>query len=338
MKAWQIEGEFGLDNLNLVERERPTPGRGEILIAIEAVSLNYRDRLMVDGLYNPRQPLPLVPCSDAAGRVEAVGDGVREWQEGDRVCTQMTPGWLAGAPRYDTIRATLGGPLDGTLQEAMVQPANAVVRCPEHLSSVEGSTLPVAAVTAWNALVTHGGLTAGGTALMLGTGGVSVFGLQLTNLLGGRAIITSSSDEKLARARELGAWQTINYKDEPDWGKKARELTGGTGVDVVVEVGGAVTLPQSVRATRLGGTIALIGIVAGGGKGTVDLVPVFMSQMRLQGILVGHRESFETMNRAIEVGGMKPVVDRVFGFDEAPDAFRHLAGGGHFGKVCISLA
>ena len=337
MRGWQVEDGFGLDNLRPVERPRPQPGPGEILLRVEAVSLNYRDLMMVEGLYNPRQPLPLVPCSDAVGTIEGVGEGVREWSGGERVCTTMTPDWIAGSPRRDVIRSTLGGPLDGTLQEHMVLPGHGVVRCPSHLEAVEGATLVVAGLTAWNCLVTFGGLRPGGVALILGTGGVSVFALQLADLLGARAIVTSSSDEKLERARQLGAWRTINYVDVPEWGRAVQELTEGAGADVVVEVGGAGTLPQSIRAAALGATISLVGVVAGG-AGRLDVVPIFMRQLRVQGVLVGHRESFEALNRAVEAAELRPVVDRVFGFDEAPEAFAYLKSARHFGKVCIGLS
>ena len=337
MRGWQIEGGFGLDNLRLVERRRRSAGPGEVLLKVEAVSLNSRDWQMIEGVYNPRQPLPLVPCSDGVGRVEQLGEGVESVSVGERLCTMLTPTWTAGEPRREMIRTTLGGPLDGTLAEYVVLPASGAVPCPEHLSSVEGSTLGCAGLTAWNALVTHGGVTAGDTVLILGTGGVSIFALQIADLLGARVIVTSSSDEKLARAREMGAWRTINYVDTPEWGREVQTLTGGRGVDVVVEVGGARTLPQSIRSVRIGGTIALIGVVSAR-QGEINVVPIFMRQVRVQGILVGHRESFEAMTRALCQHQMRPVVDRTFPFDEAPQAVRHLASGRHLGKVCIEVS
>jgi NADPH:quinone reductase-like Zn-dependent oxidoreductase len=336
MRAWQIDGGFGLDNLRLVERPAPRPGPVDVLVRVEAVSLNSRDLQMIEGAYNPRQPLPLVPCSDAVGRIEAVGEAVDEGWLGRRVCTAMVPGWVGGAPRRELIRDTLGGPRDGTLAEYVVLPGSGVVPCPENLTAVEGSTLGVAGLTAWNALVTHAGLTAGGIALALGTGGVSIFALQIAGLLGCRAIVTSSSDEKLRRATELGAWRTINYRETPEWGRQVQALTGGRGADVVVEVGGAATLPESIRAVAIGGTIALIGVVSGR-QGPLNVVPIFMRQVRLQGVLVGHRESFEAFARAIEACDLHPVIDRVLPFEEAPQALRHLASGEHFGKVCIAL-
>ena len=337
MRAWLIEGAFGLDNLHFVERQRPSAGPGEVLLKLEAVSLNSRDWQMIEGVYNPRQPLPLVPCSDGVGHVVEVGEGVEGVSIGERLCTMLTPTWIGGEPRREMLRTTLGGPLDGTLAEYVVIPASGAVPCPEHLSSVEGSTLPCAALTAWNALVSHGGVTAGDTVLILGTGGVSIFALQIAGLLGARAIVTSSSDEKLARVRELGAWRTINYVDTPEWGREVQSLTGGRGVDVVVEVGGARTLPQSIRAVRIGGTVALIGVVSGR-EGPINVVPIFMRQVRVQGILVGHRESFEAMTRALGQHEMRPVVDQTFPFGEAPQAVRHLASGRHLGKVCIEIS
>lgn len=336
MRAWQIEGEFGLDNLVLSERPTPEPGPGEVRVRLEAVSLNSRDLQMVEGAYNPRQPLPLVPCSDGAGVVEALGDAVEGIEVGERVATMMTPRWVAGEPRREVIRATLGGPLEGTLAESVVLPASGAVPYPDHLSPVEAATLPVAGLTAWSALVVHGGVTAGQTVLALGTGGVSIFALQLAQLLGARVIVTSSNDAKLERALELGAWRGINYRDTPEWGRAVQELTGGEGADLVVEVGGADTLPQSIRAVAIGGTIALIGVVSSR-RGPLNVVPVFMRQVRLQGVLVGHRQSLEAMSRAVARHEMRPVVDRTFPFDEAPAAMRYLEGGSHMGKVCIEI-
>ena len=335
MRAWQVEGAFGRDHLRLVERDEPQPGPGELLLRLRATALNYRDLLMVEGRYNPRQPLPLVPCSDGVGEVVAMGDGVRGFAVGDRVCPLFAPRWLAGEPNRERLRSTLGGPLDGTLRERMTVAAESVVRPPAHLSDVEAACLPCAAVTAWSALVEHGRLRAGETVLVLGTGGVSLFALQIALLHGARVIVTSSSDEKLARARALGAVETVNYVREPAWGKRVRELSG-EGVDHVVEVGGAGTLAESLRAVRLGGTIHLIGVLAAG-EAPLSIVPVFMQQVRIQGVLVGHRESFAALNRALALHRVKPVVDRVFPFSELPAAFDHLASGAHFGKVCVQL-
>jgi NADPH:quinone reductase-like Zn-dependent oxidoreductase len=335
VRAWQLQERFGLDRLRLVELPDPRPGHGELLLRLRAVSLNYRDLMMVEGRYNPRQRLPLVPCSDGAGEVVGVGEGVSGWQPGERACPIFAPGWLAGEPDRERLRGTLGGPLDGTLRELMTVRAEAVVRPPPHLDDVEASTLPCAAVTAWSALVRQGGLRAGQSVLVLGTGGVALFALQVARLHGARVLVTSSSDEKLARARALGADAGVNYRAEPAWGKRIRELTG-EGVDHVVEVGGAGTLAESMRAVRAGGTIHLIGVLASG-EAPLSIVPVFMSQLRVQGVLVGPREAFEQLVRAFALHEVRPVVDRVFPFEETPAAFAHLASGAHFGKICLRV-
>jgi NADPH:quinone reductase-like Zn-dependent oxidoreductase len=336
MRVFEIRDAFGLDRLVAAERPTPEPGPGQVLLEMKAASLNYRDVLTVAGKYNPRQPLPLIPCSDGVGVVAAVGDGVSRVRAGDRVATLFSQKWWGGRPEYDKIRSTLGGPLDGTLAEYMALDENGVVKVPGHLSNVEAATLPCAAVTAWSALATQGDVGPGDTVLVQGTGGVSLFALQLARILGARVIATSSSDEKLERVRELGAWAVVNYVDEPEWGKKARELTGGVGVDHVVEVGGGGTIAQSLKAIRIGGQISVIGNLAGGST-ELSLIPILMQNVRLQGIIVGSREGFEAMNRAIAQHELRPVVDRVFPFAETPEAFRYVAAGKHFGKVCIEI-
>ena len=335
MRAWEI-GEFGLQGLRLCERPDPTPGPGQVVVEVRSVSLNFRDLLMIKGQYNPRQPLPLIPCSDGVGAVIAVGSGVKRVRPGERVVGVFCPTWLDGEPTRENLRGTLGGPLDGMLSERVLLLAEGVSAVPAHLSDDEAATLPCAALTAWSALVTYGRVTAGDTVLLQGTGGVSMMALQLCKLLGARTIMTSSSDDKLARVRELGADEVINYREQAEWGRVARELTAGRGVDLVVEVGGIATLEQSIRATRIGGTIALVGNLTGG-KGTLNVIPFFMSHQRMQGVLVGHRAGFEAMCRAIAQHGMRPVIDRVFPFTEARAAFDHLETGAHLGKVCISV-
>jgi len=336
MKVFEIQGGFGLDNLKLTERPEPAPGPGHVLLRMRAVSLNYRDLMMVEGVYNPRQPLPLIPCSDGVGEVAAVGEGVSGLAVGDRVATLFSQGWMGGRPSVEELRATLGGPIDGTLAEMMVLPSSGVIPVPEHLEDAEAATLPCAALTAWNALVEEGDVTAGDTVLVQGTGGVSIFALQFAQLLGARVIVTSSSDDKLVKARQQGAWHEINYLDDPKWGKTARSLTDGIGVDHIVEVGGAGTLEQSLQAIRIGGRIALIGVLAGGSS-ELSIVPIFMKNVRIQGLLVGSRKAFERMNRAIAQHELHPVVDRVFPFSEATAAFEYMRSGGHFGKVCITV-
>jgi NADPH:quinone reductase-like Zn-dependent oxidoreductase len=300
------------------------------------VSLNYRDLLTVEGQYNPNQPLPLVPCSDGAGEVVAVGEGVTRFQEGDRACAIFAQEWLAGRPTHERLRSTLGGPLSGTLSERIVLNQNGLVKTPDYLSDLEASTLACAGLTAWSALSTYGDVSAGDTVLILGTGGVAVFALQICRMLGARAIITSSSPEKLGRARELGAWETINYKADSKWHKTVRKLTSGAGVDHVMELGGAGTLAQSLQATRLGGQVSVIGTVTGV-VGSVNIVPILMGQIQVQGILVGHRDGFENMNRAFGAHRVKPVIDRVFRWKNAVQAFHYLQAGSHFGKICVEL-
>ena len=330
LRAW------GLENLVLAERPEPQPGARQVVVRVRAASLNYRDLLLIRGAYNPKQKLPVVPCSDGAGVVVAVGDGVTRVRPGDRVCPTFHQAWLAGEPSRERLRATLGGPLDGTLAEFMLLDEEGLVAVPEYLSDEQAATLPCAAVTAWNALVTEGGVVAGDTVLVQGTGGVSIFALQLGVILGARVVVTSSSDSKLARAKELGAWEGINYKDIPAWGVRARELTGGRGVDHVIEVGGAGTFEQSLQALRPGGTLSLIGVLAGAAL-EVRLPAIQMRMLRVQGLLVGHRDSFEAMNRAIAHHGLRPVVDQVFPLAEARAAFEHLASGAHFGKVVVQI-
>ncbi len=335
MKVIEIQGSFGLDSLKVAERPDLQPRPYHVVVGVKAASLNFRDYLMVKGQYNPKQKLPLVPCSDGVGTVLAVGDGVTRVKVGDRVAGIFSQTWRAGEPSRDKLASTLGGPLDGMLGEQVLLHEEGVVHVPAHLSDEEAATLPCAAVTAWSAL-SQGNLKAGDTLLVQGTGGVSIFALQFGKLLGARVIATSSSDEKLERARSLGASDGINYKAEPQWSKKARELTGGVGLDHIIEVGGAGTLEQSLRAVRMGGHVSVIGQLTGNAA-QVNLIPILMQNVRVQGVLVGSRETFESMNKAISVNKLRPVIDRVFPFSEARAAFDHLASGSHFGKVCIRM-
>jgi NADPH:quinone reductase-like Zn-dependent oxidoreductase len=334
MQVYEIRDGFGLDHLVRAERPEPQPGPGQVRLRVRAASLNYRDLLVVKGLYNPKLPLPLIPFSDACGVVEALGTGVKRWKVGDRVCGLFMPGWVAGRLTDAKAKTALGGGVDGVLAEHVALPADGVVAAPAHLTDEEAATLPCAALTAWHALVSAGGVTAGDSVLIQGTGGVSLFALQFARLLGARVIGTSSSDAKLERAKSLGLSDGINYRTTPEWGDAARKLTGG--VDHVVEVGGAGTLPQSLRAVRVGGTVSLIGILTGAGE--VNPVPVLMKQVRLQGIFVGSGEMFEAMNRAVALHQVRPVVDRVFPFADAVAALRYLESGAHFGKVVVRVA
>ncbi len=332
MKAYEIQ-KFGFDGLVQVERPRPEPGVNQVVLKMRAASLNFRDLMMVGGQYNPRLRMPLVPLSDGVGEIVAVGPGVRHAKVGDRVAGTFFENWPAGEPTEDSAKSALGGGKDGVLAEYVALDENGVIPVPAHLTDAEAATLPCAALTAWAALVTYGHLKAGDSILTMGTGGVSIFALQFAAMTGARVIITSSSDEKLERARALGAHETINYKTTPNWEEKVRELTGGRGVDHVIELGGAGTFAKSIRSVRRGGVISLIGVLAGGGE--INPMPILMNGLRVQGIFVGSREMFAAMNRAIDLHTLKPVVDSVFSFDDAPKAYAYMHGGAHFGKVVI---
>jgi NADPH:quinone reductase-like Zn-dependent oxidoreductase len=335
MKVYECQ-KFGLENLVLVERDEPRAAAYEVVVKFRAASLNYRDLMFAKGLYNPNARLPAVPFSDGAGEVVAIGDNVTRWKVGDRVCPIFTQGWIEGRRSSQKDRTSLGGgDLDGVLREYGAFHENGLVRIPDHLSFEEAATLPCAAVTAWNALIDTGRLKAGETVLTLGTGGVSIFALQFAKMHGARVIATSSSDEKLARVRKLGADETINYKKTPDWDKEVARLTGGVGVDHVVEVGGAGTLAKSVNSARTEGIVYVIGVLAGGGG--LDHVRVLMKGIRLQGIMVGSRQMFEEMNRAIVANGLKPVIDRTFPFEETREALKYMESGSHFGKIVLKF-
>jgi NADPH:quinone reductase-like Zn-dependent oxidoreductase len=334
MKAYQLQGSFGIDSVVSVDRPDPQPGPRQIVVRMKAFSLNYRDLMVVKGLYNPKLRLPLVPLSDGAGTVDAVGAGVTRVKAGDRVAGIFMQKWLAGPVTEAMARSALGGAIDGVLAERVLFDEDGVVGVPEHLSDEEAATLPCAALTAWHALVTEGGIKAGDAVLTQGTGGVSLFALQFARMHGARVIITSSSDAKLERARQLGATDGINYKTTPDWERRARELTGGVGVDHVIEVGGANTLGRSLKAVRMDGMISLIGVLAGG-QGEVNPLAAVMKNVRIQGIFVGSRAMFEDMNRAIAVNHLRPVVDCTFGFDEMREALRYMESAANFGKICI---
>lgn len=338
MRAWRLSDSFGIDRLELEGRPDPVLGSEEVRIRVGAVSLNYRDVLMVEHGTAPRGvELPLLPCSDAAGDVVEVGPGVSRMKVGDRVASTVFQRWLHGDTMPPEARdSVLAGGLDGVLADEVVLHEDGLVHVPEHLSDEEVSTLPCAALTAWQALVPKGRVRAGETILVQGTGGVSIFALQFGLMIGARVIVTSSSDAKLERTRALGAWQTINYVTTPDWAERVLELTGGTGVDHVVEVGGPGTTEQSIKAARPGGTVSLVGVLTGLGT-RIDPHPVAIKSLRVQGIRVGSRAMFADMNRAISVNGLRPVIDRVFPFEQAREALRHLQGAGHVGKVVISV-
>jgi NADPH:quinone reductase-like Zn-dependent oxidoreductase len=334
VKALVIQNGFGLENLAVVERPDPTPGPGQVLLRVRAAALNFRDLLLAKGMYNPKLAFPRVLGSDAAGEIAAVGSGVTGWKPGDRVANAFLPTWIDG-PIVDAVaKPTYGNDIDGVFAELVAVDERGLVKFPEHLSFEEAATLPCAAVTAWNALSTAN-TGRGTTVLLQGTGGVSIFALQFAKALGARVLITSGHDEKLARALALGADAGVNYKTNADWDKWARQQSGGAGVDVVVEVGGAGTLDRSLRAVRIGGHVALIGVLAGGTG--FNPIPVLMKSVRLQGVFVGSRAMLEQLNALVAEKQIRPVIDRVFPFAEAVTAIKHMESGSHFGKVVLKM-
>ena len=335
MKIFQLQDDWSIDNLTLTERPKPEPGPGQVLLKMKAASLNYRDLVVPQRGYGKLTgTLPLIPISDGVGEVIAIGEGVGRVAVGDRVCPLMIQSWISGPPTMERLTSTLGGPLDGVMTEYMVLSEQGVVKTSEHLSDEEASTLPCAALTAWSAVVTDGQVKAGDRVLVQGTGGVSLFALQFAKLLGAHVIVTSSSDDKLQRAVNLGADEGLNYVSTPEWGKEVRRMAGADGVDLIIEVGGQKTLPQSLRAIRAGGTISLVGVLSGLNM-DVSLGLIVIRKVRLQGITVGNRDGMEAMMRAISQHAVKPVIDRTFTFEELREALDYLARGAHFGKICI---
>lgn len=336
-EAWALRGGFGIERLEREERPAPAPGFGEARVRIEWVSLNRRDLMLVEGVYNPRQVLPVIPCSDGAGVVETVGEGCARVKAGERVVVHFFPGWIAGAPDMAKLSTALGGPGgDGTLRQTMTISEQALIPLPAAISTQAAATLPCAALTAWAAVVEQGALKPGAIVVTQGTGGVSLFAVQFARMLGARVIATTSTDAKAARLRELGAADVVNHRTEADWARRARDLAGG-GVDLVVEVRGADTLDASLRLVRPGGTIALIGVLSGA-RASINLPLAVMRQVRLQGVTCGHRENFEAMLRAVAAHGIDPVISHRFAFAEAREAFRCMAGNDHLGKIVIDMA
>ena len=334
MKVWQIVGDGGIDTLEMAERPSPEPGPGQVRVRVRANSINYRDLNTVRAPGRMGLAFPRILNSDGAGDVAMVGAGVSGIAVGDRVAGCFFQNWAAGGISAAAMASAQGGPIDGMLAEEVVLDAHGVVPIPAQLDHAEAATLPCAALTAWSGLTVKGNLKAGDTVLLLGTGGVSIFALQFCTLMGARAIVTSKSDDKLARARAMGAWRTINYTETPDWATAVKDLTGGAGVDHVVEVGGGGTLAQSIEAVRIGGHIAMIGVLT---QGAANPVPILRKSIRLNGIYVGSRAMFLDMNAAIEAGGLKPVIDRRFAFADAPAAYRCMEAAGHFGKIVIEF-
>jgi NADPH:quinone reductase-like Zn-dependent oxidoreductase len=338
MKAWIIESHGGVEGLALVEQPVPAAAADEVLVRVRAVSVNYRDLITLEAQRPGNLPPPLVPCSDGAGEVVAVGSGVSRWKVGDRVAGLFFRDWTGGPFDLKYHGAAGGGSIHGWLREEVAVAEHGLVAIPEHLSFEEAATLPCAAVTAWQALFTRGGLREGSTVLVLGTGGVSVFALQLAHAAGARVIVTSSSDEKLARAKELGAWATVNYRETPDWDKVVWRLTEKRGVDHVVEVGGPGTLGKSMNSVGANGQIALIGVLTGFGSPDASLFPLVARNVRLDGIYVGSGSDFAALNAFLTQHDIHPIIDRTFSFAEARAAFAHMQGAGHFGKIVISLS
>ncbi|MBR1189457.1 NAD(P)-dependent alcohol dehydrogenase [Bradyrhizobium sp. AUGA SZCCT0160] len=334
MKVWQVEREWSIDALELVDRPEPEPGPGQVVVRMRAASLNYRDLLTVTGQGGAYR-LPLIPFSDGAGEIAAVGAGVSRVAVGDRVCPMFFQSWFDGGPSASGRRLALGGTRPGVLQELLLLDAEGVSRIPDHLSFVEAATLPCAGLTAWRSLFDESHLRPGQTVLVQGTGGVSIFALQFAKLSGATVIVTSSSDEKLERAKALGADHTINYRAVAEWGKAAANWAGG-GVDHVVEVGGKDTFAQSIEAARVGGTILVIGVLSGFSQ-QISIPSLFSKNLHVIGLSVGSRKMFENMAAAIGQNRMKPVIDRTLGFTEVPDALRLMQQAGHFGKITIAF-
>ncbi|MCR2805978.1 zinc-dependent alcohol dehydrogenase family protein [Paenibacillus soyae] len=337
MKAYVIQGGFGLDYVAQVEREIPTPGRKEVLIKMKAASLNSRDLGVIKGYYDPNLRMPLIPVSDGVGEVVALGPDATKFRLGERVAGIFTQSWISGDPSRGNWDTTLGSPLDGMLAEYAVLSEEGLVRVPEHLSDAEAASLPCAGVTAWHAIVEEGRVKAGDIVVVQGTGGVSLFALQFAKLQGARVIVTSSSDDKLERAKELGADYGIQYKKNPNWEQAVLEYTDGRGADHIVDLGGNTTLNKSIAALRVGGQISIVGVLSGFSVEGLNLVPAILRRARLQAINVGSRSMFEDMNTAIAHNRMRPVVDRIYPFSDAVLALKHLEESSHFGKIAIAF-
>lgn len=336
MRVFQIEGDWGIKNLKISTRPDPKPGPGQVLLRMRASSINYRDPIVPERGYGSQSgDLPLIPVSDGVGDVIEVGAGVTRVKVGDRACPAYFQTWISGEPNTNRLTQSLGGPLDGTMAELMCLSEEGVVKIPEYLTDLEASTLPCAALTAWSALVECGRIRPGEQLLIQGSGGVALFALQFAKMLGVHVTMISSSDAKIERIRAMGADATINYSQTPEWGKAARLLTDGRGFDHILEVGGEKTLPQSLRCIRPGGTLSMIGILSGAAMST-SLGLIITRQVRLQGITVGHRDGLEAMLRAMSQHQIRPVIDKVFNFEELKESFDYIKTGQQFGKICIN--
>ncbi|MEZ7864089.1 MAG: NAD(P)-dependent alcohol dehydrogenase [Rhodospirillales bacterium] len=335
MYAWEIISGDGVDALHLGERETPIPGPGQVRVRMNANSINYRDLITIEGAGARKLPFSLVPNSDGAGVITAVGEGVK-LKEGDRVTSCFFEEWVAGEISAPVMASALGGARQGVLAEEVILPEDGVIHTPAGLTDEEASTLPCAALTAWHALTLPRPVKAGETVLLLGTGGVSVFAQQFCTMMGARTIVTSSSDDKLEKMKSLGAGEVINYRTNPEWDAAVLELTGGSGVDRVVEVGGPGTFDRSVNAVRVGGIIGLIGVLTGM-SGATNPTSIMRKSITVRGIYVGSRAMFGDMNRAIEAHNLKPMIDQTFDFKDARSAYHAMRGAGHFGKLVIKM-
>lgn len=335
-KAVRTTGGTSIDALVFDEVDVPQPRAGQVLVAIKAVSLNFRDLAVATGRYPRNASQPTIIASDGCGEVIATGEGVTRFRPGDRVAGSFFQTWINGPFAREYGASALGGAIDGVLTQFRVFDQQGLLHIPEHFSFQEGATLPCAGLTAWNALAPTAHVQAGDTVLLLGTGGVSIFGLQFAKLHGARVIITSSSDEKLARAKALGADETINYKAIPEWDKEVLRLTGGKGVDIVLEVGGGETFPRSMNSVRASGHIAVIGVLTGV-MSTLAVGMIGLQTLNVHGIYVGSAAMFEDMNRAISTNRLRPVIDRVFPFEQSADALRYMQSAQHFGKIVVTL-
>jgi NADPH:quinone reductase-like Zn-dependent oxidoreductase len=336
MRVFQVEGEWGMDHLKLSQRPQPQAGPGQVLVRMKASSLNYRDLVVPERGYGSYTGnLPLIPISDGVGVVCEIGPGVHRVAVGDRVCPTFFQGWFGGEPDLERLTQSLGGPIDGTMADMMCLSEQGVVKVPDYLTDTEAASLPCAALTAWSALTTESHVKVGDRVLIQGCGGVALFAVQFAKLLGAHVTVISSNEERMKRVGQLGADAVINYHAVPEWAKATREITFGRGYDLIIELGGEKTLPQSLRCIRPGGTIAMIGILSGSSMAT-SLGLIITRQVRLQGVTVGHRDGFEAMVRAMDQHKVKPIVDRVFGFAELKEAMAYLKSGAQFGKVCIA--
>ena len=336
MQAYHITGTSGLDSLKIVEAESHTAAAGQVVVQIRSVSLNYRDYMNILGIRGVTGPIPRVPCSDGAGEIIALGSDVTTWQLGDRVVIPFMPSWLDGPFSQAHSSAALGGAVDGVLRQQVAVSADSLVRLPDAMSFAQAATLPCAAVTAWDALIVRGQLQPGSTVLIQGSGGVSIFALQIAKHHGARVLAITSSEEKASRLRQLGADATFNYKQNPDWATWALEQTGGIGVDHVVEIGGPETLNRSIQATRFGGHIALIGVLTGT-SGEIQTVQILRKGIRLDGVYVGSRTMLAQVVDFFSTSPHRPIIDSTFAFSDAATAVSHLESGNHFGKIVITL-